>query len=142
MMATSTSSIKCICSRLPSKIMCCKCSEHFEGRIYRSCPIHPRKIHLMDITKCVKQNCHSDLLIDTGLTERKQLPTIAATEYIPANILGPPPGFEPIFGKMYSYSQTSTLPRDYTAQGSITAKCIYKINFFYLPLQKSINLLP
>ena len=89
--------VLCICGRLTTKIMCTKCGEEFEGRIYRMCPVHLKRIPLMDVDICVNKDCRSsDQLIefDAFLTKQQSQNKQSTAEYTASNSLGPPPGLE------------------------------------------------
>ncbi|XP_069675851.1 uncharacterized protein CG13380 [Periplaneta americana] len=52
----------CVCTRPYSHILCNVCGFIMEGRIRKTCPIHPLTLFLMDISQCPQCKAHSFMM--------------------------------------------------------------------------------
>jgi len=65
---------ECLCLRSMKLILCRECGGNFQGRLSRTCPVHPRAAYLLDVRACI-YCMHTDLgkLQEYNLPVNKEL---------------------------------------------------------------------
>uniref|UniRef100_A0A0N5AQB2 DUF3795 domain-containing protein n=1 Tax=Syphacia muris TaxID=451379 RepID=A0A0N5AQB2_9BILA len=65
-MAIKTELTNCICDRPPCHVVCTRCGFELMGRLQKVCPVHPKKLALMDHRECPNRSCKSIRLIEVS----------------------------------------------------------------------------
>ncbi|MFH4973570.1 hypothetical protein AB6A40_000279 [Gnathostoma spinigerum] len=59
----------CICDRPLCHIVCTRCGFELTGRLQRVCPVHPKKLALMDLRECGNKMCRSVHLVEVPIAQ-------------------------------------------------------------------------